>query len=290
MGLAEKWNGILDEVIKRCKSIPELGDQTITNDKNATTWIPGTGNVFAVQIIGLPNQKYIDSLDLSINVADGNVRVKIFSESQDKPDLLLAESDSLPVTSTGIHNFRLRKQVEVPIDGQLWVAFETNSALLDVDRSTGQSSGSLYTVVHSFGDGPDPWSGGTSSASPFWTQIHYDPKVVKYNGVRGSQIEDFYAVVWADEMIVESLTNRGSNNIFITNIDISYRGVDFQNGLTKMLSKTSDIYDAIHMTTLNGQVQSAKVEIFPDEVVEGENLYLIGSRIQITTPKVVIQT
>jgi hypothetical protein len=144
-------------------------------------------------------------------------------------------------------------------------------------------------VTHTFGAGPDPWSGGSSGTSPFWAQLHYNPKVVKYNGVRGTEPEDFFAVVWPGDMNVESLTNRGSNNIFLIHIDVSYRGVDFQNAATKMLDKVSEIYDAIHMTTLNNQVQFAQVDIFPDEVIEGENLYLLGSRVQVTASKLVMQ-
>ena len=56
-----------------------------------------------------------------------------------------------------------------------------------------------------------------------------------------------------------------------------------------MLSKVSEIYDLIHMTTLNNQVQKATVDIFPDEVIEGENLYLIGTRVQVTATKLVMQ-
>ena len=237
----------------------------------------------------MPVLNYIDSFDIKVNVAAGNVRIKIYSDGANKPDLLLGESDSIPITKTGVVNLRLIKQVEVPIDGQVWIALENDNASLDVDLSLSQASGTLYTEAHTFGVGPSPWFGGTADTSPFCAQIHLDPKVVKHKGVRGKQIEDFYAVVSAGEMTVESMTNRGSNNIFVTHIDLSYRGEDFQDGLTKMLTKASEIYDLIHMTDLNGQVQYAKVEIFPDEIIEGENLYLVGTRIQVTSSKVVMQ-
>jgi hypothetical protein len=289
MTLAEQWNGIIDEVILQCKTLDGLKDELFTNAFNATNGVYGTNNVFAVQITGLTPAEMIDSLDLNVIVADGNVRVKVYTDSRNAPDLLLGESDSIPVTGTGVQNFRFTKQVEVPIDGQLWFAFETDSATLDIVRSTGQASGTSYSATHTFGDGPDPWSGGIAGTTPFWTQVHNDPKVVKYNGQRGKQTEDFFAVVWAESMKIESLTNRGSNNEFVINIDLSYRGVDFQNAMTKMLSKSSEIYDAIHMTTLNNKVQKAVVNITPDEVLEGENLYMVAHRITVTSTKVVIQ-
>ncbi len=267
MGLAEQWNGIIDEVILQCKTLDKLQDTLISNSYNATTGIYGTGSIFAVQLTGLEMGKMIDSVDLNVTVADGNIRVKIFTDSANKPDILLGESDSIPVSGTGVQNFRFLKEVEIPIDGQVWIAFETDSASLDIVRSTGQSSGTNYSVAHTFGVGPDLWSGGSAGTTPFWTQVHYDPKVVKYDGQRGKQIEDFFAVVWAEGMTVLSLTNRGSNNEFVVNIDLSYRGVDFKDGLTKMLSKSSEIYDKIHMTTLNNRVQKAVVNITPDEVL-----------------------
>jgi len=289
MTLADKWNGILDEIINKCKTLDELGDQTVNNGFNATTGTLSVGTLYAVQFTGLPTGKFIDSIDLDVTVAAGNVRVKLYRSSQGKPDLLIGESEALPVLGTGVQNFRFIKQVEVPIDGQAWVALETDNAALDVVQSTGQSVGTLYTVTHTFGVGPAPWSGGSAGSSPFWTQLHYEPKVVKYAGVRAKQPEDFFACVYPAEMNATKLINRGSNNTFITNIDLSYRGVDFQNASTKMLKKASEIYDAIHMTTLNGQVQYAKVDISFDEIIEGEQLYMVPAKIQITAEKVVLQ-
>ena len=290
MTLANQWNGLLDEVINQCKTLDGLKDTQENNGFDANTATQSTGTLRAVQFVGLPNQNYIDFFDLNINVAAGNVRIKVFTESQDKPDLFLGESDSLPVTKTGVHNFRLRKQVEVPIDGQLWVAFENDNASLDIDVTTSQPSGKLYTVTHTFGDGPDPWSGGNAGTVPFWAQLHYNPKVVKHYGVRGTGTEDFYTIVHPGEMTIVSSSGRGTNNIFLIFADVSYRGVDFQNAATKILSKTSEIYDLMHMTNLNGLAHLVQVEIFPDDIQEAERLYLASARVQLRIEKLIFQS
>ncbi len=72
-------------------------------------------------------------------------------------------------------------------------------------------------------------------------------------------------------------------------IDLSYRGTDFQNGLTKILTKSSEIYDLLHMSSWGGLVHVATVNIFPDEILEGEKLYLIGCRIEINATKTILQ-
>ena len=89
MTLAEKWNGILDEIISSCKTLDGLQDQLFPNSFNATTGTLSTGTLRAVQITDLPTLNYIDSFDIKVNVAAGNVRIKIYSDAANKPDIFL---------------------------------------------------------------------------------------------------------------------------------------------------------------------------------------------------------
>lgn len=288
MTLSTKWNTILDEIISECKEIPDLNDEKVNNGFNATNGTSSVGTLRAVQITGLTPGNFVDSFDLEINVAAGNVRVSIYGDSSNTPDQLLGESSSIPVTQNGTVNFRLQKQVEVPQDGILWLGYENDDANLDLDLSTAQASGTLYTRLHTFGSAPDPFAGSAGTA-PFWVQLHFNPKVVKHYGVRGSQPENFFCVVSAKEMRINKKTTSGSNNTFLTYVDISYHGVDFQHGLTKVLDLSSSIYDAIHMTNLNGKVHNATVEVEMEEILEGDNLYLIGARVLVSCEALVLQ-
>jgi hypothetical protein len=289
MTLSTQWNIIMDQVILECKALPDLTDVTSNNGFNATTATSPTGTLSAVQFTGLTPGVFIDSFDLNVNVASGNVRISVYGDAVSTPDLLLGESPSIPVATTGEVNFRLQKQVEVPQDGILWLSYENDDAGLDLDLSTGQSSGTLYTVSHTYGTAPSPF-GGSAGTSPFWAQLHSSPKVVKHYGVRGSQPENFFCVVAARDMTIVDTTMHGSNNKFQFDVDVSYHGVDFQHGLSRILDLCSEIYDAIHNTNLNNTVQHATVEITMEEIVEGENLYLIGARCNINCQKLVFQS
>jgi len=289
MSLLDKWNGILDEIINQCKSVSGLGDTLSNNGFNATTATMPTGTLRAVTFASLQPGDFIDSFNLEVNVASGNVRIKIYDDLSGTPGALLGESAVIPISKIGSVNIRLDKQVEVPIDGIVWVAFENDNALLDIDISTGQSSGSIYTVAHTFGSGPDPFGVGSAGTDPFFVELHINPVVVKHYGIRGTQAENYFAIVGAGEMTADNFTNRGSLNTFKIMVDLSYKGVDFQNGLTKNLFVASAIYDKIHLTTLNDLVRRAIVEIFPEEILEGERLYLIGTRIVITCERHIIQ-
>lgn len=288
MTLANIWNNIIDEIIVQCKAITVLNDSQTNNGFNATTSTSSTGTLYAVQFTGLTPGEFIDSFDLKINVAAGNVRVSLYGDVTNSPDQLLGESNSIAVNSTGVVNFRLSKQVEVPQDGIVWCAYENDDGSLDLDLSTGQSSGTLYTVAHTFGSAPDPFS-GSAGTSPFWVQLHYNPKVVKHYGVAGAQPEDYHCIVSADNMTSEERTTRGTNNIFTVNVDIIYKGVDFQDALSKILDVSSEVYDNIHYTNLNNTVHNAVVEIQIQDIVEGDNLYLAGVRCIVSAEKLVIQ-
>ena len=288
MTLNDQWNSIMSEIINSVKTLPDLIDVTSNNGFNATTATSPVGTLSAVQFTGLTPGQFVDSFDLSINVALGNIRISIYGDAANSPDQLLGESGSLAVGSTGVVNFRLSKQVEVPQDGILWLSYENDDAGLDLDLSSGQASGTLYTVVHTFGSAPDPFAGAAGTA-PFWAQIHSDPKVVKHYGVNGGQPETFYAIVSAVDMRIAETTTRGSNNVFTFDIDLSYYGRDFQDGLTKVIEVSSDIYDLIHLQNLNNTVQKATANITIRDIVEGDSLFLTGATITVQAEKLVFQ-
>ena len=289
MTLSKQWNSIMDEVINQCKSLNDLADSSSNNGFDATTATSPTGTLSAVQFTGLTPGNFMDSFDLGINVIGGNIRISIYGDASNTPDQLLGESPVISVLNTGVVNFRLSKQLEVPQDGILWLAYENDDANLDLDLSTGQLSGTLYTVAHTFGTAPDPFA-GAAGTSPFWAEIHLNPKVVKHYGIRGSQPENFFCIVSTHDMKIKDLTSSGSENLFSFMADVSYRGVDFQDGLGKILDLTSEIYDKMHLTTLNNLVQNTTVEITLEEIVEGDNLYLVGARVEILCQKLVFQS
>jgi len=284
MVLSIRWNTIWDEIINQCKALTNLKDTTSNNGFNATTATSPTGKLSAVSFTGLNPGDFIDSFDLAVNVKLGNVRISIYGDASNTPDQLLGQSPSIAVPQTGVANFRLLKQVEVPQDGIVWLAYENDDAGLDLDLSTGQAAGTLYTATHTFGSAPDPFS-GTAGTSPFWAQLHSSPKVVKHYGIRGSQPENFFAVVAAESMTTQPASTRGTNNFFTFSIDVSYHGVDFQNGAASIVDLCSEIYDAIHLKNLNNLVHNCTVEITMEEVVEGDNLYLIGARVTVVCEK-----
>ena len=292
MTLLSVWNPLMDEVIDQLKSITELNDTKANNGFNATTGTNATGTLRAVQFTTLPLGKFVDSFTLNVNVAVGNVRIKVYDDSSNSPGALIGESDPLAVTKIGDINFRLNKHVEVPIDGIIWLAFENDNATLDIDLSTGQSSGSLYTVTHTFGEGPTTFS-GSAGTSPFYAEIHYDPKVEKHFGIRGG-IDDYFAIVSAGEVSNQSGESGATSSTLLNTIkfmvDLSYRGRDFADGLTKNMAVSTKVYDLINLTTLNDRVRRAVVEIFPQDIEEGENLYMVISRIVITCEAYVHKT
>lgn len=288
MTLNTRWNSIIDYIINQTKTITEFNDDTLATGFDATNATSATGTLHAVELTGLQPGQFLDSFDLEVSVAAGNCRIKVYDDLASAPGSLLGESNSLAISSTGFVNFRLQKQVEVPIDGVVWLAYENDNASLDIVLSTAQVSGSEYTVSHTFGVGPSSFS-GAAGTSPFSAVLHYNPSVVKHYGIRGSDIEDFFAIVSAGQMVPQALTFKGSDNEFRIFIDVSFRGEDFQNGLTQIISITSEIYDLLHMTTLGGNVKNATVSIFPDEILEGERLYLIGARVEVVARDIVIQ-
>lgn len=284
MTLLSIWNPVMDDIIEQLKTITELVDTKVNNGFNATTSTMPIGTLRAVQFTLLPVGKFVDSFTLNINVAAGNVRIKVYDDNANTPNTLLSESNSIDVGKTGDVNFRLNKQVEVPVDGILWVSFENDNATLDIDISSGQSSGTLYTVAHTYGTGPTTFA-GTAGTSPFYAEIHYDPKVEKHFGIRGGQ-EDYFAIVSAGEVSNQSGEQGATTNTLLNTlkfmVDLSYRGLDFGDGLTKNMDVSTKIYDLLNLTTLSGKVRRVVVEIFPQDIEEGQNLFMVISRIVIT--------
>jgi len=290
MPLNEIWNEIIDETIAQVKTVTELNDTNVDNGFDATNSTQTTGFVYTSQFTGLTLGEFINSISLKITTAAGNIRIKLYGDNAGEPDILLGESQSLSVSGTGIQPFPLIKKVEVPTDGIVWASFENDNALLDISETTGQSSGTLKSVAHTYGSGPDPFGSPSNGTVPKWTQINTNAKVVKHYDVRGHNQEDYFCVVSSGEMITKDYTNRGSVNDFQVLIDLSYRGVDFRDGLTKTLKVASDLYDVLHLTTLNGKCRRAFIQqMVPEELNEGTNLYLTMIRLVLMCERAVVQ-
>ena len=287
MALNEIWNEIIDETITQVKTITELSDVVENNGFDATSGPQSTIDVQAVKFSNLPVGDFVNSFDIDLTVAAGNIRGKIYSDLSNSPNALLGETDS-QVPVVGINNFYFPKKIEVPVDGIVWVAWE-NDATVNIKLSTSQPLGSVYAVTHTFGSGPDPYA-GTTGTSPFWAELHTNAKVVKHYDVRGHQPENYFCIISTGEMETGEYTNRGSINTFQIFIDLSYRGVDYRDSLTKTLKVSSDIYDILHLTTLNGKVRRAFVQIMtPEDIQEGSNLYMTMMRVVLMCEKAVVQ-
>jgi len=290
MALNEIWNEIIDETINQVKTITELADSVVNNGFDATNSTQTTGFIYTSQFTSLTLGEFINAVSLKVTTAAGNVRIKLYSDLNGNPDQLLGESSSLSVSGTGIQSFPLIKKVEVPIDGIIWASFENDNALLDISETTGESSGTLKSVAHTYGSGPDPFGSVTDGTVPKWTQLNTNAKVVKHYDVKGHQPENYFCIISSGEMETGEYTNRGSINTFQIFIDLSYRGVDYRDGLTKTLKVSSDIYDILHLTTLNGKVRRAFVQIMtPEDIQEGSNLYMTMMRVVLMCERAVVQ-
>jgi len=290
MTLNEIWNELIDETIIQIKAITELKDTENDNGFTGSNQIQAFGFVVAYQFKNLQPGDFIDSFDLDVITAAGNIRIKIYGDNNDTPNILLGESNSLSVSGTGLQNFRMEKQVEVPSDGIIWCAFETDTTTLDLVAQTGLPAGTRQNITHTYGTGPDPFGSATSGTTGLRIILHTKPIVVKHYGMRGTQPEDYFGIVSAGNMETASYTNRGSINKFEIFIDLSYRGADYRDGLTKVLKVASDIYDILHRTTLNSKCRQCDVtRMDPAEIEEGKNLYLTGVRVTIMCEKAVIQ-
>ena len=112
MTLSQKWNSIMDEIILQTKTLTELNDLTQANSFNASSGTLSSGTLRSVKISGLQAGLFIDSFDINVNVAAGNIRGKIYGDSANKPDQFLGETNSILAT-TGDINLRFLKMVEI---------------------------------------------------------------------------------------------------------------------------------------------------------------------------------
>lgn len=92
---------------------------------------------------------------------------------ENQPTTLLGQSGSVAVTSTGINDIPV--SAIIPTSGIVWAAFETDSSSLGLKHSTGQPAGTVKTVPHAYGAGPDPFGTATNETTPPWMRITLGP-------------------------------------------------------------------------------------------------------------------
>lgn len=165
------------------------GYQQATNNYDAGTGAFGTGFVFAEKFSELKPGVPISQILLKINIAAGNVRVKIYQDngSGTGPNILLAESGTLVVPGAGVQGFAVGP-VTVPSNGILWAAFENDNGALDIHSNS--INHGVQFEAHTYGAGPNPFvSGGTTTTfSPWMALKYYDTshiriKIYQDNGV-----------------------------------------------------------------------------------------------------------
>jgi len=153
--------------------IPTTSDNGKTG-LNATAW---DTEVWAAQFTGLDSTSVITAVSLDVGVAAGNVRVKIYKDDAAVPAAptdLLGESGSIAVGGTGIQTFTLPTPVQVPAGGKVWIAFECDSATLDLVHA---AVAATSKVVHTYGTGPDPFGTPVTDTIEPFLQIHILPKI-----------------------------------------------------------------------------------------------------------------
>lgn len=285
MSLSQRWNGIWDEIINKCKSFEELSDTAIKSARYSNiTSHSDSRYIKAIQFTGLTPGDFVNSFDLDISSGEGNIKGSIYGDSQNRPDQLLSESDEFMYSGTDrMFNILFQKSVEVPQDGILWIAFQNENGNFDIKHSTISPVFLSFDSNRYYGSGaPNPFSGGGYNTQPFFAILHTNPKVIKHHGVNGSQPDEFFCIVSANNMTTAPASTRGTNNTFTFNIDINRRSSDFAEGASKVIDLASEIYDSIHMTNLNDLVHNCTAEIAIDEIAEADNLYLTGARITVS--------
>lgn len=88
------------------------------------------------------------------------------------PKTLIAESGSLAVSGTGIQTYSLG--ATIPSTGNIWIGIEVDSPTLSLYRTTGLTSGTVKSITHVYGAGPDPFGAGTDRTFGFWMDIDGD--------------------------------------------------------------------------------------------------------------------
>lgn len=157
-----------------------------TNNYQASHTIGWTGGVNVEKFTSLPPGYHITKFGLAVFTPAGNVRAKIYDDSNGGlPGNLLGESSSVAVVSTPYQNFTL--DAVIPSDGVVWAGFEADSASLDLDWTSGAGAGLRQFVSHVYGPGPNPYGANTPNNSPAWSQITYS---VPNTGVRVKVYQD----------------------------------------------------------------------------------------------------
>src|SRR6185312_9915622 len=138
----------------------------LCKDSTTAGWM---GNVYTSKFVSLTPNSHLSNVALNVTTAAGNVRVKAYQDDGvgGNPSTLLGETGSIAVGGTGIQNFPI--SATVPASGNMWVAFETTSNLLDLryrvtafDKNGGScESGSDTTAAHVYGSGPSPFGAVT---------------------------------------------------------------------------------------------------------------------------------
>ncbi len=144
---------------------PALKDGTTENKTKgwtAATKTTLTGSVYVVRFSGLDAGDEISHVMLDIITSAGNIRVKVYDEVSSEPTNLLAESGSVASPGTGNQYIALTSRATIPANGIVWVGFESDSNSLVVNNTTGLTSGSTKTVLHTYGTGPNPFGTPTN--------------------------------------------------------------------------------------------------------------------------------
>src|SRR5437867_5410656 len=160
-----------------------------TNPSNLASFV---GDLFFGEFTGLPAQATITDVGINVNVAAGNVRVKVYDDSGGVPHNLLAESDSTPVSGTGIQKIHLTTNAIVPNVGVVWAAYEVDSNTYSGVYHT-TTSQSLYQV-HTYGAGPSAASIKSDTHAMnilvyyYSSQVTLAPSTITTSAISNSQI------------------------------------------------------------------------------------------------------
>lgn len=168
--------------------LTSLGTGTFvqTNGYQSAHTIGWNGGVNVEKFTALPAGSHISKFGLKMVTAAGNVRAKIYDDSNGGlPGNLLGESASIAAVGAPLQNFTL--DAVIPSDGVVWAGFETDSGSLDLDWSPSAGIGLRQFVSHVYGPGPNPFGTATSNDSPAWSQITYS---VSTTGVRVKVYKD----------------------------------------------------------------------------------------------------
>jgi len=118
-----------------------------------------------------------------------------------------------------------------------------------------------------------------------------DPKVFKWAGPRHPIRGIHEAFVLAGPMnITGGFTTRSTLNEFQIIVDTLHYADEFDKGFDESMAVAEKVYDKFHLTTINGLVRIAQVDIFPgDGEISGDNLLAIPIRIIIKCELVITQ-